>query len=1108
VADEARGALDESRISSELSIDLGQVARELHLPVGQVQRTLELLDEGNTVPFITRYRKDQTGALDDEQIRLIQLHAARQRALAERKQTILKSIEAQGKLMPELARDIAHAHSTKRLEDLYLPFKPKKQTLATLARQRGLEPLALELLAGQIPADEWERRAEAYIDESRELRRLADVTHGVRHLLAESYCECVELRDRLRKQIRQSGKLVVSRLETPRPEIDTPAERPADMRALPAVPAPPHPAEPPATAAEWTGSEPTEPEVRPDEEPANPCLGAEAETPRGDREQGDGGAESKEAELVATVESSDAVPPGIGEHPAQQDIPANQAGPACEEVSAIQEGLVDEESPVDQEVSPGQAGSASQEGSIDQGGSIGRETAVQQKTAVNQKAVGSGPKGGGRNSKSPAPARNAKKQKKRQKLEAAFKDYFRFSESLNRLPPHRVLAINRGERARILRVKLELNFEELFRAATFVIAEDHPQREFLLGCLRDALQRLILPSLEREARRELTEAAEEHAVEVFIRNLRKLLLQPPVRNHRILAVDPGFRSGCKLIALDQFGSVVGHDLIHVVGREERKKEGRERLVRMIQQHQLSVVAIGNGTGCREAEQLVADVLAQELADTDVAYVVVNEAGASVYSTSPLGREELPQFDPVLRSAISIGRRLLDPLSELVKINPANIGVGLYQHDVKAKHLRDSLDAVVESCVNFVGVDVNTASPALLRYVSGLNQLTARRLYEYRLAHGPFQSRDQFQQVPGFGEQTFVQSAGFLKIAGGQNPLDATWIHPESYPIARQVLQHLGEDLDILPPPHSVGCGPPASPHPPVVETTVSDDAANASSASPAELPPAAETSVAVADALPPPGNPDPLPPEESVPVRAEVSVDWAARRANLARKVAAVELNRLAESLGVGELLLRDIVSSLTRPERDPRDDLPPPVFRRGIMKLEDLRPGMELSGTVLNVVDFGAFMDIGLTESGLVHISRLADRFIRDPHEVVGVGDTLKVWVLEVDKQRRRVSLTAVPPGAERRRPEPREAAPRGTARPPAKRPAGTTSPPARRDKSKRPAPAGKGRTWTSKPAKAAPPLTKAMEDGKEPLRSFSDLLQYYEKKSQGPNSPDDSTD
>ena len=320
---------------------------------------------------------------------------------------------------------------------------------------------------------------------------------------------------------------------------------------------------------------------------------------------------------------------------------------------------------------------------------------------------------------------------------------------------------------------------------------EHPHADFLRGCARDALARLVLPSLEREIRRELTESAETHAVGVFAKNLRNLLLQPPVRGRRVLAVDPGFKSGCKLAVLDEFGNLLDQAVVHLIGKAEKKVEARAKMAELIQTHNVSAAALGNGTACRETEEVLAELVANELKDRGVAYVIVNEAGASVYSTSPIGREEFPNYDATLRGAISIGRRMQDPLSELVKIDPANIGVGLYQHDVKAKHLRTSLDAVVESCVNYVGVDLNTASPALLRYVSGLNQLTARRVYDHRTAHGPFKSLEQLKDVPGFGEATFVQAAGFLKIGDGDNPLDSTWIHPESYEAARRVLDKLG-----------------------------------------------------------------------------------------------------------------------------------------------------------------------------------------------------------------------------------------------------------------------------------------------------------------------------
>ena len=811
-----------------------------------------------------------------------------------------------------------------------------------------------------------------------------------------------------------------------------------------------------------------------------------------------------------------------------------------------------------------------------------------------------------------AKSRKEAKKRKRQKKVESFKDYFRYQEPLAKVPPHRLLAINRGDRSKILRVKIDADMGPITeKAEKLLVSAEHPHAEFLRGCVRDALTRLIYPSLEREIRRELTDRAEAHAVHVFARNLRQLLLQPPVRDRRVLAIDPGFRSGCKLAAIDEFGSVLGHTVIHVIGKAEIVRRGRQQMLEMITMYQIPVIAIGNGTACRETERLVADVIAKELKERDVQYAIVNEAGASVYSTSPLGREELPKFDPVLRSAISIGRRLQDPLSELVKINPANIGVGLYQHDVRAKHLEESLDAVVESCVNFVGVNVNTASPSLLRYVSGLNQLTARRLYEYRQKHGPFRNRAQFKDVPGFGDATFIQAAGFLKIIGGDNPLDATWIHPESYETAERVITELGGRVDELaasehggrlaaptaaqtkrdfgdgvspeesgeseqsvaaeesegtsessaasvapevdvvelqsepqivvvdeapvddtPEPQAEPKAeePPAEPQAelpaepqaepaaepqtesPAVEHPV-PESAQAETAEPdsAEVP-LPETEPAAAEpAAPETPEPDQSPPESTEPVLPEPGVSEAGAPEPetpdpkvsqvepplpLAKRAADADVGALAGQLGVGQLLLSDILSSLTRPGRDPREDLPPPSFRREIIKLEHLQQGKELTGTILNVVDFGAFVDIGLPDSGLIHISRLADRFIRDPHEVVSVGDLLTVWVVEVDKQRRRVSLTAIKPGTEK------PAAERGDKPAQSRRREQRQRKPApRRDDARRSNRTRSERTPRRPPAKPvpAPPITDAMAEGKEPMRSFSDLLQFHEKKKDG---------
>jgi protein Tex len=1160
------------------SIDLGHVARDLGLPAEKVARTLELLDEGNTVPFITRYRKDQTGGLDEEQIREIQFRASKVRQLAERKATILKTIEAQGKLTPELAEQIQHANTPKRLEDLYLPFKPKKQTLATIAREKGLEPLAIEIYEARPEAADIQARAAAFISTEKELSSVEEVLAGVGHLIAERFSENPELRGRLRRIFQRTGKIVCTKVEPPPSPPEPAAEVKAEAGAAPSA----------EQYAEGHGDTETR---------------GQAEDQTGSHTAAVPNSPADETVAAISPESTETSADAL----TMADAAENRTAVAMHRPNAAAPSVQAEEDASENAESPSHA--ASEAPSPDPPPAPGAPVATE-KSSTSDEASTLAP---GRLFEPPptpvaAPLAtvNLKKKKKKKKKvvgEHAFKDYYNYVEPLGRVPPHRVLAINRGERAHAIRVKIEADAEAMFREAEdYLIFRGHPHGDFICNCIRDSLTRLIMPSMEREVRREMTERSEEHAVDVFVRNLRKLLLQPPSRGRRVLAVDPGFKSGSKMAALDEFGNVLGHGMVFVIGKdEERRKRSRTRLSDMVKQHGVSVIAIGNGTGCRETEQLVAECLSEELKDQDAAYVIVNEAGASIYSTSPLGREELPQFDALQRGAISIGRRLLDPLSEMVKIHPANLGVGLYQHDIKAKHLKDSLDAVVESCVNFVGVDVNSASPALLRYVSGMNALTARRVYEYRREKGPFKNREELKLVPGFGEQTFVQAAGFLKVIGGENPLDATWIHPESYDTARRVLDKLGCDVADL----AKNVPAPVKEEPkkefgaelqPEAEATITEQspqggevisestAAQQPATGPelsteysalstavdspslesiivqATSPELGETAILTLPEAPALGeasaaincvseNPSALPfPLSSAipPPEAEASSELEAQttpRSVIAERAANVDAHQLAAELSVGTHLLEDILTSLTRPALDPRDDLPPPVFRRGIMKLEDLAAGMELSGTVLNVVDFGVFVDIGLSDSGLVHISRLADRFIRDPHEVVGVGDVLKVWVVDVDKARRRVSLTAIAPGSERparpprekreRQPRPQQQRPqqeRQQQRPP--RPprqpqphggppqADSTSvgppqgdrPPRSFGGGRRDRHGGRGRDEHPKTIERPPtkpkkikPLTKAMEEGKEPLRSFSDLLQLYDKKKDKPKGTDE---
>ncbi len=836
-------------------IDLGQIAHQLGLPAAGVEAVVRLLDEGNTVPFITRYRRDPTGGFDEVDIRRIIECVFKARQLADRKQTIVRTIEGQGKLTPELLSKIEAVDNTKQLEDIYLPFKPLKMSLAEIARQRRLDPLAREIMTADPIATDLDKRSADFIDSDGQVAAAADALLGVGHIIADEFSANADLRQCLRSILYKKAHLKSQRVES------------------------------------------------------------------------EGKALSKD--------------------------------------------------------------------------------------------------------------------------EKHFRDYFDYSEHIQRVPPHRALAINRGERAKLLKVRVDGPTEEVHAAAEqMLVPPDHPHADFLKGCVRDALARLVLPSLEREIRREITQYCESHAVEVFAKNLRNLLLQPPFTGRRVLALDPGFKSGCKAVALDECGIPLEHAVLHIIGQKEKRDAAAQKIVEMVTTHNCTVVAVGNGTAGRETESLVAELVAGELKVLDVGYVIVNEAGASVYSTSVYAREELPAHEAAVRGAISIGRRLQDPLSELVKIEPANIGVGLYQHDVKARHLHASLDAVVESCVNYVGVDVNTASPALLRYVSGLNQTMAKGFHEWRTKNGAFTSRQQFREIPGFGEAAFVQSVGFLKITGGVNPLDSTWIHPESYAVAEKVLEKLG-------------------------------------------------------------GTPQDLMSRQQVE--------------ELAKRASNLNLQILSAELGVGRLLLSDIIEQLARPGRDPRDDLPKPFFKKGVLKLEDLEMGMELLGSVLNVVDFGAFVDIGMHDSGLVHISQLSNQYVRDPHDVVSVGQIVKVWVLELDKARRRVALTMIAPGQQQQ--EHRNSAPsaghqqeepngsargrREGARPRTQsvEPAKAREMPAGRPGPSRPSQPSRGREGRQAreqqpkiytaggPSKPAAPITKAMKEGKEPLRTFGDLKQFLEK-------------
>ncbi|MCL2348534.1 MAG: helix-hairpin-helix domain-containing protein [Planctomycetaceae bacterium] len=895
-------------MSEPVTITSKQVARGLDLPLEKIESVIKLLDEGFPVPFIARYRKDQTGNLDETHIREIERRLAELRQLAERKQAILKAIESLGKLTPELDLKIREAKTPKRLEDLYLPYKPKRETLASTARSRGLEPLAFEIFEAKLTQEKLDTRVKDFVNADKGVKTEADALLGAGHIIGEMFSEKVELRQKLRDIIQRSSKLVSKRIEQEQSAAETAAsESPivvtgsAQSAAATAIAA--------SFVIEDTAKEDPGKTTASDLQTSKPQPVQATDHPE---------KETNPVENIATT----------------TETTAETAAETIDTNDMVGDAAKMEQEPVTQETATQET--ATQETATQETGDTAKDAIVPPAIAT-AKAVKAEKKKKKKKGKV-----TPQEEKRLAELEKLYNDYFDFTSDIRRLMPYRVLAINRGEKAKVLRIRFEHDKEAIQAAVNeFCVPVEHPLASFLSECAKDALQRLLLPALEREARRDLTESAEQQAVSVFAKNLRNLLLQPPLNRQRVLALDPGLRHGCKTVALDEFGNVLAYETVYLVGKNAKKEAAAETIVRLIDQYKLTVIAIGNGTGCRETENFVVRLIGDQLAGKGIGYIIVNESGASIYSASPAAKEEFPNYDVMLRGAVSIGRRLQDPLNELVKIEPGHLGVGMYQHDVKAKHLLDSLERVVESCVNHTGVDLNRATPAILRYVAGLNQLTAKRIYEYRQQNGPFRTREQLKQVTGLGEVAFTHSAGFLKIKDGANPFDATWIHPESYDVAAKILQKFGFSDDDL----------------------RSND-----------------------------------------------------KIAQISETLKSADVETLAQELLVGPHTVRDIVAQLGRPGRDPREELPPPVFKTGILRLEDLSPGTELTGTVLNVVDFGAFVDIGLHESGLVHISQMADRYVKDAHDLVSVGDVVRVWVVEIDQQRKRISLTMLAPGTERK--------------------------------------------------------------------------------------------
>lgn len=704
-----------------------QIAKELGLALKQVRTTVGLLDEGNTIPFIARYRKEMTGELDENQLRDIEERVYYLRNLEERKREVIRIIAEQDKLTVELQAAISKAVKLQEVEDLYRPYRQKRKTRASVAKEKGLEPLA-EWVVSQPKQGDPLAEAAKYVNAEKAVETADEALQGAMDIIAEQMADEAPIRAWVRRYTMDQGILV-----------------------------------------------------------------SEAKSPE---------------------------------------------------------------------------------------------------------------------------------------EESVYEMYYNYREPTKKIPPHRILAMNRGERENILKVTLEVEVDPIHRYIAGRLIKSSSSVEVILQTvIADAYKRLIAPSIEREVRGELTEKAENQAISIFAGNLRSLLLQPPVRGKNVLGVDPAYRTGCKLAVVDDTGKLLEVAVTYPTPPHNKKQEAAAKFHELIDKYEVGLIVIGNGTASRESEQFVAEIIA-ERQDKDLAYLIVNEAGASVYSASKLAQEEFPDLDVAERSAVSIARRIQDPLAELVKIEPKAIGVGQYQHDVSQKNLDESLKTVVESAVNHVGVDVNTASPALLSYVSGVNATTAKNIVKFREENGKFKSRKQLQKVPRLGAKTFEQCIGFLRISEGDFPLDRTPIHPESYDVVNRLFQELRVELTQL-------------------------------------------------------GTKE------------------------LATQLAALEPEELAVELGVGVPTLRDILDSLQRPGRDPREELPLPIFRTDVLKLEDLTPGMELQGTVRNVIDFGAFVDIGIKNDGLVHISQLSNGFVKHPMDVVSVGDNVTVWVLNVDTNKGRVGLT-----------------------------------------------------------------------------------------------------
>ena len=763
---------------------------ELNVEKWQVEAAVKLIDEGNTIPFISRYRKEATGSLNDEVLRNLYERLTYLRNLEDKKQQVLSSIEEQGMLTEELRNKIQAAETMVVVEDLYRPYRPKRKTRASVAKEKGLDGLAQIILAQETIRPLIEE-AEQYVNEEKEVKNVKEALQGALDIIAESISDNADYRAYIREATFNEGKIT--------------------------------------------------------------------------------------------------------------------------------------------------------------------------------------------------------SQAKDEKAQSVYEMYYDFEEPVNKVAGHRVLALNRGENEKILTVKIEAPEEQIIRflEKKVITAENENTTPALQQAIQDSYDRLIAPAIERDIRNELTEKAEDGAITVFGKNLEQLLMQPPIAGKVVLGWDPAFRTGCKLVVVDPTGKVLDTKVIYPTAPQNKVEEAKAELKKLIKKYNVNLISVGNGTASRESEQVIVELL-KEL-DTPVQYVIVNEAGASVYSASKLATEEFPNFDVGQRSAASIARRLQDPLAELVKIDPKSIGVGQYQHDMNQKKLGEALHGVVEDSVNKVGVDLNTASAPLLEYISGISKAIAKNIVDYRETNGRFTNRKQLLKVAKLGPKAFEQCAGFMRITDGDNPLDATSVHPESYGAAEQLLEKLGLSMDDLKELQKKAAVKPAKtasqPKPKKQEkkvvirnTNTAMGKALAAAMGGVSLAQDADTKSAPAQ-------------------KQETAVNGLERRVK--------DKKKMAEELGIGEITLTDILKELEKPARDPREDMPAPILRSDVLDMKDLKPGMVLKGTVRNVIDFGVFVDIGVHQDGLVHISQITDKYIKHPLEAVSVGDIVDVKVMDVDLTKKRISLT-----------------------------------------------------------------------------------------------------